>query len=551
MLGLNLTENGLSGTMKLSQLLLQSFAAGTGALECNVAAFSNILPSAASIQNVTSIAAGGSFGGGADNPEFPASAAGLPELCAVTVNVLSSNVSSYNFGLFLPREWNSRFITVGNGGFGGGINWPDMGTNSLYGFASMSTDTGHISGTADGSWALNNPEGLIDWGYRAMHGSVELSKQLIEAYYGSPARYNYYLGCSTGGRQGLKEVQFYPDDFDGVVAGAPAWWTSHLQPWTTQIGKINLPADAPYSIPASLLPVIEAEVFRQCDPQDGLRDNVISDPAGCNFNPMKLLCRAGANTSNCLTAPQLGTLYKLHHDYVETNQTFVFPAYALGSEAQWDYTVTVPEAPNTLGTDYIADFLVNNSNWNWETYDYSYVQLADKINPGQATANDFDMSPFSKKGGKLLQYHGWADGYISTGSSIYFHDQVSQTLIPKGVELDDWYRFFLVPGMQHCGGSVHDAPWYFAGASQALTLSPTVHSTPGYRDSKHDIVLAIMDWVENGVAPDEIIATKFTNDKVEDGVLRQRPLCPYPKQATWNGRSDPDRASSWKCEDLY
>ncbi|RFU31622.1 hypothetical protein B7463_g4729, partial [Scytalidium lignicola] len=548
MMGLNLT---VESVMKLSQLFLHSFSPGVNALECSTAAFSTVLPSTAKILSATSVGANNSFGGGPDNPEFPMSAAGLPELCAVSINVRSSNISSYNFGLFLPAKWNSRFITVGNGGFGGGINWPDMGTNTLYGFAAMSTDTGHISGVADGSWALHNPEGLIDWGYRAMHGSIELSKQLIEAYYGSSIKYSYYHGCSTGGRQGLKEIQLYPDDFDGVIAGAPAWWTSHMQPWTVQMGKVNLPANASYSIPASLFPVIEAEVFRQCDSQDGVIDNIISDPVGCNFNPTKLLCRPGVNASSCLTAPQLVTLYKLHHDYVETNQTFVFPGMALGSEGQWDYVVGGTVAPNPLGTDYIADFLVNNSKWSWETFDYSHVQLADKINPGQATANDFDMSPFSKKGGKLLQYHGWSDGLIPTGSSIYFHEQVLQSLLPRGIDLDSWYRLFLVPGMQHCGGSVHDAPWYFAGASQALILSHTMHSTPGYMDSKHDILLAMMDWVENGVAPDEIIATKFTNDAVEKGVLRQRPLCSYPKQATWNIMENPNLAPSWRCEYLY
>lgn len=530
---------------------MQSPDALGGVLECDPAAFSSLLPSTVKIQYATPVASGGSFGGGEDNPEFPMSAEGLPELCAIEVKVKSSGVSSYSFGLFLPAKWNSRFLAVGNGGFGGGINWPDMGTNSLYGFVSMSTDTGHISGTADGSWALNNPEGLLDWGYRAMHGSVDLAKQLVSAYYGTPAQFSYYHGCSTGGRQGLKEVQLYPDDFDGVIAGAPAWWTAHMQPWTVQVGKVNLPTDAPHRIPTSLFSVIEAEVFRQCDPQDGVLDNIISDPAGCNFNPMKLLCGAEADPTTCLTPPQLATLYKLHHDYVETNQTFVFPGLPLSSEGQWNWIVGGTEAPHPLGSDYISYFVVNDSKWDWETFDYSYVQLADKINPGQATANEFDMSTFYEKGGKLLQYHGWSDGGIPAGSSLYFYDQVLQTMLPKGIELDNWYRLFLVPGMQHCLKSVRDAPWYFAGSTQALVLSPELHSTPGYTDSKHDILLALMDWVENGVAPAEIIATKFADDTAENGVVRQRPLCPYPKQAIWDRESDPDLATSWKCEEPY
>lgn len=183
-----------------------------------------------------------------------------------------------------------------------GINWLDMGTGVGYGFAVMSTDTGHNSTSGDITWALNQPEQKIDWGYRAMHGSIVLSKQIVEAYYKKKPCYSYYSGCSTGGRQGLRDIQLYPDDFDGVLAGAPAWWTSHLQTWTIKLGQYNLPVDAPTHIPVSLFPVIGAEVLKQCDAQDGLVDTIISDPYGCNFRPETLLCGANTtNTSACLS----------------------------------------------------------------------------------------------------------------------------------------------------------------------------------------------------------------------------------------------------------
>ncbi len=148
-----------------------------------------------------------------------------------------------------------------------------------------------------------------------------------------------------------------------------------------------------------------------------------------------------------------------------------------------------------------------------------------------------------------MQYHGFADALIPTGSSIYFYKRVLQTLGSKGIDLDKFYRFFLVPGVQHCAGSVGDAPWFFAGASQNTRLS--TYSVPGFMDSKHDMLLALMDWVEPGNAPDQIVVTKFRNETVSQGVLKQRPLCPYPKQAQYTGKGDVNAAANWKCDLIY
>lgn len=189
-------------------------------------------------------------------------------------------------------------------------------------------------------------------------------------------------------------------------------------------------------------------------------------------------------------------------------QTFVFPHLALGSEAQWPVLLS-GGAPNALGTEYVQYFLLNDPDWPWQDFNYSIVELADKIQPGNATAGNFDLSPFHARGGKLLQYHGEADALIATGSSIYFYKHVLRTLLPKGIDLDDWYRFFLVPGMQHCLGTPTDvnAPWYFAGANQAgsIGVDPgSVYGVPGFRDAKHDALLALMAWTENGTAPDYV-----------------------------------------------
>ncbi|KAH9845713.1 putative tannase family protein [Teratosphaeria destructans] len=424
-----------------------------------------------------------------------------------------------------------------------------------YGFAAMSTDIGHNSTSFDLTWALNQPEKKIDFGYRAMHGSVVMAKQVIEAYYGCVPRHNYYSGCSTGGRQGLRDIQLYPDDFDGVLVGAPAWWTDRLQTWTVKLGLYNLPITAAHHIPLDLFPAIAAQILKQCDPQDGLVDNIISDPAGCNVDLEAFLC--GPNVTNqtaeqCVTAAQIGTLHHIYNDYVETNQTFVFPHLELGSEAQWNILLGDSE-PSPLGTEYVQDFVLNDATWNFWDFNSSIVDLAEKLRPGNATADEYDLSPFYNRGGKLLHYHGFADGLIPTGSSIYFYKQVLETLLPRKIKLDSWYRLFLVPGMQHCYRTPSDvnAPWYFAGANQAGKIGSDTHSVPGFSDGQHDALLALMAWVENGTAPKSIIATKWVNDTAHDVVLRQRPLCPFPKQAKYTGTGSPDKASSWACELLY
>lgn len=233
----------------------------------------------------------------------------------------------------------------------------------------------------------------------------------------------------------------------------------------------------------------------------------------------------------------------------------MFPHLELGSEAQWPFLLGGTE-PSSYGTQYIQMMVLNDPNWNFTQYDYSIVQLADQRQPGNATAYDYDLSPFYNKGGKLLSYHGMSDALIPTGSSTYFYKQVLSTLGPRGIDLDDFYRFFLVPGMQHCAGTPANmnAPWYFAGPNQAGSLgrSPgAVHSVPGFSDARHDILLALMAWVERGEAPETIVATKYVNDTETGAVVRQRPLCPFPRQAKYVGKGDPDLPRSWKCEGLY
>jgi feruloyl esterase len=512
---------------------------------CTASTFASVLPSNATLIYAIPYA---------DNSTFDDTVSNLPSFCALYVNVTSSSSSSFEFGLWLPIDtWNQRFIAYGNGGFMGQVAWTDMSRGLNYGFATVSTNTGHNSTqstmASDGEWALNAPEKRTDWGWRALHGSVSLGKTLTEAFYDESIGYSYYAGCSTGGRQGLKSLQMFPDDFDGVLAGAPAWWTTHLQQWNLKVATYNLPNDASYHISQELISTIADEVFRQCDDVDGLEDGIITNPYACNFRPETLLCNStSTNSSSCLTSDQIGTLYKLYNDWVDVNQTFVFPHLTYSSEAQW--SIVSSDESNPSGIAYARYFLYNDPDWSWEELDYSTIELAEELNPGNATADDFDLRPFMERGGKLIHYHGLADGSISTGSSIYFYNQVLKLLQPKGVELSDFYRFYLIPGMQHCSGGVNNAPWYIAGANQAGSLSgSSVYSVPGYQDSKHDALLALMSWVENGTAPNEIIATKFTNDDPSQGVAIQRPLCPYPSEAKYVS-GNPNVTTSFECEEI-
>jgi feruloyl esterase len=414
----------------------------------------------------------------------------------------------------------------------------------------MSTDTGHNSSSADGKWAYQHPERVENWGYRAMHGSVVIAKSIASSYYAKNASYSYYSGCSTGGRQGLKEAELYPNDFDGIVAGAPAWWTAHMQPWTARVALYNLPATANYHIPATLFGAVNAEVIKQCDPQDGLVDNIISDPQGCNFRAEALLCGGkSVNATNCLTGPQLDTLYNIYADYLGVNNTLIFPSFWLGSEG---VPALISGEPNPLGTDYVKYFLGKGPNWKYTDYNDDIIALSDKINPGNATVG-FDLSQFHSRGGKILSYHGMSDMLIPTSSTPYYYNHVLRTLEPKSIDVDSFFKFFLVPGMGHCSGTQPkmNAPWYFAGPNQQPVLGPSIYSTPGFENKEHDVLMAMMAWVEKGEAPEYVVGTKYVNETAPTEVMRQRPLCMYPKQAKYTGNGDVNSAKNWECKSLY
>lgn len=558
--------------MKPTILLAASLipTATVAMMPCSKKAFNKILPSNSTTLYAVEVPEGGTFGVASDL-SYPTNATNLPALCAVAFNVTSSSSSSFTFGIFLPKQWSKRLFTAGNGGFAGGINWLSMAEGLEEGFACVSTDTGHnVSDTNDGTWAYNAPEKIKDWTGRALHSSVQQAKTIVSAYYGSDAKYSYYSGCSTGGYQGLKEVQTYPEDFDGVLVGSPAvctirhplnsgkitsnlviqWWHSHLQTWSIQVALWNQPSDAPYHIPDSLFSVIGAEVMNQCDGADGVLDGIISAPKSCDFHPEALLCTSpAADKSECLTAPQVELLYNLYNNWYEGNNEFVFPQYSYGSEFQWSMLSSGTEESG-FSEQFAKYIMYQNPEWTVANFSYQTVLDAERVCKSVGLdADNFDLTPFHHKQGKLLHYVGLADGLIPPGSSEYYHNHVVQTMAPQGVNVTDFYRLFTIPGMGHCAytSSSSKAPWYINGASQAGSLGTGVRGVPGYQDAGHDALRALIKWVEEDVGPNKIVATKYKNDNVEDGVLQQRPLCVYPGRATFRG-GDMTKPENWYCE---
>jgi feruloyl esterase len=243
----------------------------------------------------------------------------------------------------------------------------------------------------------------------------------------------------------------------------------------------------------------------------------------------------------------MSTVNKLFNPWVETNDTLIFPGYTLGTE------VGAPSLSADFVT-YIQYMLQIGGEWTWKDWNSKeLIALSDKLNPGNATADNFDISPFNKKGGKLIHYHGYSDPSIATGASFYFFNHVAEALKPKGIEIDSFYRFFPIPGMEHCTSTPSDqnAPFYVNGDDQSGSLTGNYWGVPGFNDSKHDIVLAIMDWVENGTAPDYLVPTKWFNDNPADGVEIQRPICPYPQLALYSGSGNTSLSANWHCGTLY
>ena len=436
----------------------------------------------------------------------------LPAHCRVALVLTPSSDSHIETEVWLPAaDWNGKYEEVGNGGFNGNIVYQAMASALREGYATASTDGGHEGGSA--SFALGHREKMIDFAYRGIHDTAIQAKALIAAYYGRSPKYSYWNGCSTGGRQGLKEAQRFPDDFDGIVAGAPANYETHLHAWTVWVGMAGMKDDHNI-LPASVMPVINKAVIAACDAKDGVKDGLLNDPRKCAFDPGTLLCK-GSETTDCLTADQVAAVRKVYAPLKTKSGQLIFPSFEPGSELGWPILVS-GKAPADLGQDTFRYLTYADPNWDWHTFDPERdTAAADKKDDGVIDAIDPDLSKFKARGGKLLMYHGWNDQLIAPENSINYYSSVLKKM---GSNQASWYRLFMVPGMQHCGGG--------PGPNQINWMG------------------ALERWREGGTAPNEIIAEHVTGAAVD----RTRPLCPYPQVATYSGVGSINDAASFACK---
>ncbi len=446
----------------------------------------------------------------------------LPAFCRAEAVATPVPDSVINFEVWMPPRaaWNGRFQTVGTTGFLGAIEYGDMAAALGRGYAVAGTDAGHAGG--DLKFADGHPEQIIDWSYRAIHVVTDLAKLIVRNYEGRHPDFAYFFGCNTGGHQGLSEAQRFPGDFDGIVAGAPAndrineiVAYQHVWRATHEDGRNILPAEK--------LHLLGQAVVKACDRLDGVQDGVLENPLQCRFDLETLKC-GGSASAACLTPTELAAVKKIYEgpSNPRTGER-IFPGWPFGSESAgptatqgpgWRQIIDLPEPRRTEFWNY---FVFNNASWDWRTFDFDRDLEYANRKIGYVSAIDHDLSAFKRSGGKLLLYAGWSDPILPGGDPIHYYEEVTHAMGGRD-ETESFARLFMMPGVGHC-----------AGGPGPDTIDP---------------VSALETWVEKGVAPDRLIATKVESGKV----IRQRPLCVYPRVAKYSGSGSSDAAASFSCQ---
>ncbi len=500
--------------------------------------------------------------------------------CRVQATLRPSPDSDIKVEVWLPEgaAWNGRFLGTGNGGYAGAISYGALANGVQLGFATANTDMGTAPATGlDGRPIIGRPEKWIDWGYRATHLMTVAGKEVLQSRYGRGAQYAYFSGCSTGGSQALHEAQQFPADYDGILAGAPANNRTHLH--TEILWTYDVTHRAPDSlIPPDKLQLMTRAVLDACATQSGglPSDPYLTDPRACRWDPAEIQCAAGANdTSQCLTPAQVQAA-RLIYDGPRNPRTgrLIYAGPERGSESgsTFDWArlqgITVPsDIPLFSGLFYWAF----GPNWDWRSFDYDRdMALLDDLLAAILNANDPDLDRFRERGSKLIGYHGWADALVPPQDFVSYYERVAARDSGRGTQLasaagdlvstviqgpgstaeddvdaaqgggrrartSDYFRLFLAPGLGHCSGG--------PGPNQFGNVQPAaVPANP-----ENNLLLALQRWVEQGVAPRSVVATKFVNDQPAQGVAQTRPLCPYPHVARYRGQGDPNDAASFDC----
>ena len=447
----------------------------------------------------------------------------LPEFCRVQATLTPRENSEILMEVWLPTGWNGYYLTTGNSGWAGTVNYGDVVEGLKYGFASASTDTGHVGGA--GPWVLVQDQ-LIDYGGRAIHETTVLAKQITRKFYGKTPEASFMKGCSLGGGQTMKAIQDYPKDFDAVVAGSPHMFMSVFnaeQVWPSWL----LSKDYSKFIPEADYVWIREKVMNQCDGNiDGLKDGIVDDPQTCNFDPYSLVCPSGEYTAGvCLSTKQAEYLAQLYEGpvYQDTGE-LIYPGFTYGNEVYWWTFVNYPPAPYKMFFFDMHKWLYYAAKNNdpdpseFGIADLTYTDDIRWIEDNMADivdAYNADLRPFFKHGGKLMMYIG-SEEAENYKVHLDYLGEVRKIVGPKVFEKS--VRMFVVPGMHHCGG----------GDSCADTF---------------DKLGAMLDWHENGEAPDVLDASKVVNG----AVTFARPLCAFPYWARYKGTGDTTLASSFEC----
>ncbi len=460
----------------------------------------------------------------------------LPALCRVAGVLRPSTDSVIHFEVWMPASgWNGRLLGVGNGGYAGTINFGQMAESVRQGYATASTDTGHEASAEDASWAYHHPEKVIDYGYRSIHLTAVQAKEIVAAFYGHRADHTYFDACSNGGREALMEAQRFPEDYDGILAGAPANnWTRMLSA-DIDISQAMLANPAAY-ISNMKLPAIQRSALQACDAADGVKDGIVNNPEQCHFDPATLLCH-GEETRACLTAPQIATLRKLYTGGATKEGEILFPGYTPGSEQPgWEYWVTGPGPGAAAGARYPVQYfrymVFQDPKWDLMTADAgaSMRAAAEKLD-GSLVAVDPDLSRFAGRGGKLILYHGCNDAAISPYITIQYVHSVSEKM--GAARAGEMLRLYMMAGTEHCAGG--------PGASNFGQLG--MHSA----DAGSGAIEALEQWVEHGKAPEMLIGAKMAGTGASAKVVMTRPVCPYPEVVTYKGSGSTDLAENFTC----
>jgi feruloyl esterase len=471
-----------------------------------------------SVTIAQSVAAGGfaQLIGQAGGRGGGAAYANLPAFCRVAATLKPTSDSEIKIEVWLPvANWNNSLESVGNGAWAGTIGYTAMATAVAAGYTAAATDTGHSGGSV--MFVAGHPEKLVDFAYRAVHEMTVAAKAIAAGYYGQVPKHSYFNGCSTGGRQAIAEAQRFPGDYDGIIAGDPDFYATHIQAAQLFIGQAAHKDPANYIPPANYAALHKA-ALEACDALDGVKDGVIEDPTRCKFDPAVIACKDAAGPS-CLTPEQVDTARKTYAGTHAGKSTLW--GLEPGSESGWA-SLSGPQ-PLGLAVDTYQYLVFNNPKWDYHSFDAAKdVAAADKAIGALMNSADPNLKPFFSHGGKLIMYHGWADPGIPPMFSVdYFKSAVAKddgAQSNRAKKAAGSIRLFMVPGMGHCAGG--DGP------------------------STFNSMAALAEWVEQGKAPEQITASHSTRGQVD----RTRPLCPYPQTAVYKGSGSTDDAANFACK---